>query len=91
MVTLAVYSFFVFSTIGGQFLDSTRGLMNHTIDLYVPVFSLLQIVFYLGWLKVAEALLNPFGEDDHDFEFLSMIDRHRRVSLCAATTVTWNR
>ena len=76
-----MYSFFAISVIGEQFLDTNKGYPSHTIDLYVPYFALLQLVFYLGWLKVAEALLNPFGDDDHDFEFLSMIDRHRKVSV----------
>lgn len=81
MVTLAVYSFFLFSLLGAQFLDTTKGYDTHTIDLYVPLFAILQLVFYLGWLKVAEALINPFGDDDHDFEFLAMIERHRKVSF----------
>ncbi|XP_050734827.1 bestrophin-2-like isoform X4 [Eriocheir sinensis] len=79
VVTLAVYSFFLISVIGGQFIDTTKGYETHTIDLYVPFFAILQLVFYLGWLKVAEALINPFGDDDHDFEFLSMIERHRKM------------
>lgn len=78
-----MYSFFLISLIGGQFVDTTQGYESHTIDLYVPFFAILQLIFYLGWLKVAEALINPFGDDDHDFEFLSMIERHRKVSLCA--------
>lgn len=78
-----MYSFFLISLIGGQFVDTTQGYESHTIDLYVPFFAILQLIFYLGWLKVAEALINPFGDDDHDFEFLSMIERHRKVSVCA--------
>lgn len=81
-----MYSFFLISVIGGQFVDTTQGYETHTIDLYVPFFAILQLVFYLGWLKVAEALINPFGDDDHDFEFLSMIERHRKVSAYAAAS-----
>lgn len=81
VVTIAVYSFFLFSLIGEQFLDPAQQYYKEaSIDLYVPIFALLQLFFYVGWLKVAEALLNPFGADDHDFEFLPLLKRHTEIS-----------
>ncbi|KAK3891744.1 hypothetical protein Pcinc_004388 [Petrolisthes cinctipes] len=80
VVTIAVYSFFLFSVLGEQFLDPAQNYPNNLIDLYVPIFSLLQFVFYIGWLKVAESLINPFGEDEHDFEFTALIGRHLEMS-----------
>ena len=52
VVTLAVYTFFVACLIGRQFLDPAQGYQGHDLDLYVPVFTLLQFFFYSGWLKV---------------------------------------
>ena len=44
-------------------------------DIYVPVFTILEFIFYFGWMKVAESLINPFGEDDDDFAINYIIDR----------------
>ncbi|XP_050530478.1 bestrophin-4-like [Daktulosphaira vitifoliae] len=91
VVTLAVYSFFITTVMGRQWLDkppvALANLKQHTdsdeskyIDLYFPVFTTLQFFFYMGWLKVAESLINPFGEDDDDFEVNWIVDRNVQVS-----------
>ncbi|XP_072568180.1 bestrophin-2a isoform X2 [Paramormyrops kingsleyae] len=66
-----------------QFLDPAQGYPGHELDLYIPIFTLLQFFFYAGWLKVAEQLINPFGEDDDDFETNWLIDRNFQVSMMA--------
>ncbi|XP_006900895.1 PREDICTED: bestrophin-2 [Elephantulus edwardii] len=83
VVTIAVYSYFLACLIGRQFLDPAQGYKGHDLDLYVPIFTLLQFFFYAGWLKVAEQLINPFGEDDDDFETNFLIDRNFQVSMLA--------
>ncbi|XP_045144816.1 bestrophin-3 [Echinops telfairi] len=90
VVTLAVYTFFFACLIGRQFLDPTQGYAGHDLDLYIPVFTLLQFFFYAGWLKVAEQLINPFGEDDDDFETNWCIDRNLQVSLLAVDEMHMN-
>ncbi|KAL6438057.1 hypothetical protein ACFW04_004366 [Cataglyphis niger] len=76
VVTLAVYTYFLTSVMGRQWIQTS----NSIIDLYFPVFTTLQFFFYMGWLKVAETLINPFGEDDDDFEVNWLIDRNLQVS-----------
>ncbi|CAL4069019.1 unnamed protein product [Meganyctiphanes norvegica] len=80
VVTIAVYSFFLASLLGAQFLDPDPAkdyLPKYRVDFYVPLFTILQFVFYIGWLKVAETLLNPFGGDDDDFEIVYLIQRNK--------------
>ena len=38
------------------------------LEYYVPVMTILQLICVMGWMKVAETILNPMGEDDDDFE-----------------------
>ncbi|XP_051885653.1 bestrophin-4-like [Pristis pectinata] len=90
VVTIAVYSFFLACLIGRQFLDPSQGYPGHELDLYIPAFTLLQFFFYAGWLKVAEQLINPFGEDDDDFEANWLIDRNFQVSLLAVDEMHQN-
>ena len=49
-------------------------------DIYVPIFTLLQFIVYFGWLHVAEVLINPFGEDDEDFDCNYIIDRNVQIN-----------
>ena len=70
LVTIAVYSYFFTALIGRQYLGSLEE--NHLTA--VPVFLILEFVFFVGWLKAAECLLNPYGEDDDDFEMNQLID-----------------
>ncbi|XP_023337532.1 bestrophin homolog 24 isoform X2 [Eurytemora carolleeae] len=52
----------------------------HTPDFIVPFFTIIEFISYMGWIKVAETLLNPFGDDDEDFEINYLIDRNLQVS-----------
>ena len=52
----------------------------HTPDFYFPFFTIVEFLCYMGWIKVAETLLNPFGEDDEDFEINYIIDRNLQTS-----------
>ncbi|XP_068098175.1 bestrophin-4 [Hyperolius riggenbachi] len=84
VVTIAVYSFFASCLVGRQFLE------GQDLDMYVPIFTLLQFFFYSGWLKVAEQIINPFGEDDDDFETNRLIDRNLQVSLLSVDDMYQN-
>ncbi|OQV12140.1 Bestrophin-3 [Hypsibius exemplaris] len=80
VVTLATYMYFVGCLFSRQFLDPAQKYENYVADIYIPIFTLLQFFFYVGWLKVAESLINPWGEDDDDFEVNWIIDRNMQVS-----------
>ncbi|VDM56564.1 unnamed protein product [Angiostrongylus costaricensis] len=79
VVHLAVYSYFLVALFGRQYLD--RDAVKKSINIYVPIMTILQFTFIVGWLKVAEVLLNPLGEDDDDFECNWIIDRNLQVGF----------
>ena len=82
VVTLATYAFFAAALFGRQYVQSNDPLINKELkfDFYVPAFTVVQYFLYMGLLKVAEQLINPFGDDDEDFELNWIIDRHVKVS-----------
>ncbi|KAG7202965.1 hypothetical protein KM043_010102 [Ampulex compressa] len=80
VVTLATYSFFAVALVGRQYIEGAEKQFQLKIDIYLPVFTVLQFFFFMGLLKVAEQLINPFGDDDEDFELNWLIDRHTKVS-----------
>ena len=57
----------------------SQPFVDHTPDFYVPFFTLAEMLCYLGWIGVAETLLNPFGDDDEDFHINYLIDRNLQV------------
>ncbi|VUZ44725.1 unnamed protein product, partial [Hymenolepis diminuta] len=76
VATLIVYAYFAFALFAWQYLDPKKPYKNNSVDLYVPIFGLLRFLFYMGWLKVAETLISPFGEDEDDFEIEEYIERN---------------
>lgn len=80
VVTLAVYTYFLTAVMAQQWTETKLAEDKNVIDMYFPIFTTLQFFFYMGWLKVAESLINPFGEDDDDFEVNWMIDRNLQVA-----------
>ncbi|XP_067125553.1 bestrophin-2a-like [Centruroides vittatus] len=88
VVTLATYAFYVACIFGRQYVDNTSDFPpGHRFEYYLPIFTILQLFFYMGLLKVAEQLINPFGDDDEDFELNWIIDRHIKVSYLGIDTL----
>lgn len=79
VVTLSVYSYFIAALMGRQFVQTDLSSITYP-DMFFPFFTVLQFCFYIGWLKVAEVLINPFGEDDDDIELNWLIDRHVKAA-----------
>nr|XP_045599925.1 bestrophin-4-like isoform X2 [Procambarus clarkii] len=87
VVTIATYAFFLAAIVGRQFVEKSPYPYKAKLDLYIPFFTILQFFFYMGLLKVAEQLINPFGDDDEDFELNWIIDRHMKVSYLIVDTL----
>ncbi|CAI2348913.1 unnamed protein product [Caenorhabditis sp. 36 PRJEB53466] len=85
VVFLAVRVYFTICIISRQFLISD--LKSKTqMDWPVPIMTCLELIFVIGWMKVAEVLLNPLGEDDDDFEINWIIDKNISTGMAIVDT-----
>ena len=80
VVHLAVYVYFGASLVGEQWII-WRQFGDEEVDLYYPIFMTIRFLFIFGWLRVAETLYDPFGEDDEDFELNELLNRHFKVAM----------
>ncbi|TKR86980.1 hypothetical protein L596_011469 [Steinernema carpocapsae] len=86
VVALAVRIYFILNLLGRQMLVTDRYVsLRGPLMTYVPIFSIFEFIFYVGWLKVAEALLNPFGNDDDNFEVNWIVDRNLKETFYLAS------
>ena len=66
-MTIAVYTYFAAALFGRQGLDDSDGEKiagyKHIGGFFdsIPIFLTLEFVFFIGWLKAAEVLINPYG------------------------------
>ncbi|VUZ44728.1 unnamed protein product, partial [Hymenolepis diminuta] len=74
VATILTYSFTLSLIFSWQFMGEENA------GLYIPIFELLQVIFYVGWLKVSEGLINPLGEDEDDYDICDMIERNMHIS-----------
>jgi len=62
------------------------GYDDTIVDYYIPIFTIIEFIFYVGWLNVAETLLNPFGDDDDDIDCNYIIDRNFQIGYFMVST-----
>ena len=79
VVRFALWSYFLLALIGSQAKQDEP-------YIFLPLFLILRFIFYVGWLEVAEAIENPFGNDEDDFHVCQLVSRHlwaigRNISL----------
>ena len=71
--------------------SSQKPFDKYTPDVYVPPFLFLQFLCIMGWIKVAEKLLNPFGDDHEDIKVKEIIDRNIQVRGSAENENTYHQ
>ncbi|KAK6104009.1 Bestrophin RFP-TM chloride channel family protein [Brugia pahangi] len=82
VICLTVRLYFFLALMGHQNIaQSPDANYVDTINTHIPFISMCQFIFYMGWMKVAEVLMNPFGDDDDDLEINWLIDRNLQVGM----------
>ncbi|CAJ0934542.1 unnamed protein product, partial [Mesorhabditis belari] len=75
VTSLATYAYFFLCLFGDQFVE------GKDLDLVIPVISVIKFIFFIGWYKVGQDLMRPFGLDDDDIELSYILDRNVATSF----------
>ncbi|EJD74396.1 hypothetical protein LOAG_18288 [Loa loa] len=89
LVYLAIHVHFFIILISKQEIILSAAQNNTTetsrtiaiLNRWFPLTPAIKFFFYMAWIKVAMVLINPFGEDDDDFETNALIDRNFKVGM----------
>nr|CAH0103871.1 unnamed protein product [Daphnia galeata] len=76
--TLSTYSYFIACLMARQYTGPSRRSLED-IDIVLPFGTIMELICYVGLLKVAEQIKNPFGDADEDFDLNFLITRHLRT------------
>ncbi|VDK44001.1 unnamed protein product [Anisakis simplex] len=90
VAALATYAYFGFCLMGRQFLDPHKKYKRYEIDFVVPIFTIVQFLFFVGWFKVGQELMRPFGMDDDDIELDYIFERNVTISFAIVNTLQMN-
>ncbi|VBB25173.1 unnamed protein product [Acanthocheilonema viteae] len=87
VITISVYFYFIVCLFARQNFRAAvvRTDLEFHFDMVLPVMTMVEFLFYVGWMKVAMNLLNSFGEDDDDLEYWFMYRRYMS-QRCAELT-----
>lgn len=80
-IHICTICYFIITCFSAQTLYSDHKTWEGTIDFYLPIYATIEFVVFVGWLKTAFVMLNPFGMDDDDFEMNALIERNMQVSM----------
>uniref|UniRef100_A0A914CL60 Bestrophin homolog n=1 Tax=Acrobeloides nanus TaxID=290746 RepID=A0A914CL60_9BILA len=81
VIFLAVRLYFIICLVSRQFIVPEHTKHKDRVDLWIPYTTILQFIVYMGWMEVAEALMNPLGDDDDDLECNYVIDKNLITGL----------
>ena len=59
--------------------SNNKPFADFTPDVYFPLFTFVEFLCIMGWIKVSETMLNPFGDDDVDINVTYLINRNLQV------------
>ncbi|GMT00886.1 hypothetical protein PENTCL1PPCAC_23060, partial [Pristionchus entomophagus] len=82
VVSLSTSVYFIMCLIARQYISLPKEQdIRWRVDYILPYFTMGEFICLVGWLKCAQVMINPFGQDDDDFEVDTLIERNLAVSM----------